>query len=75
MLARVLMTLEACFVLISNSPAMALTSAPLVIAFLPELAFMACLVFGGNIWVAFGEHQGCREKPGRLARDQSPLYD
>merc|ERR1740127_66880 len=44
MLARLLMTLDACFVLISNSPAMALTRAPLVMAFLPVLfvaAFMA----------------------------------
>merc|ERR1740138_1202937 len=37
MLVRVLMTLEACFALISNSPAIALTRAPLVMAFLPEL--------------------------------------
>merc|ERR1719352_1558745 len=50
MLARLLMTLDACFALISNSPAMALTRAPLVMAFLPEFAFIACLVFGGNIW-------------------------
>merc|ERR1719387_3164458 len=49
MLVSVLMTLDACFALISNSPAIALTRAPLVMAFLPELAFMACLVFGGNI--------------------------
>merc|ERR1719265_3117331 len=49
MLVRVLMTLDACFALISNSPAIALTRAPFVMAFLPEFAFMACLVFGGNI--------------------------
>merc|ERR1719235_3031556 len=53
MLVRVLMTLDACLALISNSPAIALTRAPLVMAFLPELAFMACLVFGGNILVRF----------------------
>merc|ERR1719473_1090448 len=51
MLVSVLMTLDACLALISNSPAIALTRAPLVMAFLPELAFMACLVFGGNILV------------------------
>merc|ERR1719181_172209 len=50
MLVRVLMTLDACFALISNSPAIALTRAPFVMAFLLEVAFMACLVFGGNIW-------------------------
>merc|ERR1719389_251429 len=57
MLVSVLMTLDACFVLISNSPAIALTRAPLVMAFLPELAFMACLVFGGNILVTLGKHR------------------
>merc|ERR1719265_1303272 len=57
MLVRVLMTLEACFALISNSPAIALTRAPLVMAFLPELAFMACLVLGGNILMTVREHQ------------------
>merc|ERR1740138_242621 len=49
MLARLLMTLDACLALISNSPAIALASAPLVMAFLPELAFMAFVVFGGNM--------------------------
>merc|ERR1740138_431961 len=55
MLTRVLITLDACLVLISNSPAIALTRAPLVMAFLPELVFMACLVFGGNIVVTFSK--------------------
>merc|ERR1719379_2974791 len=55
MLASVLMTLDACLDLISNSPAIALTRAPLVMAFLPELAFMACLVFGGSILVTLRE--------------------
>merc|ERR1719281_1363166 len=49
MLARLLMTLDACLALISNSPAMALTRAPLVMGFLPELAFMGFAVLGGNI--------------------------
>merc|ERR1719183_2295150 len=49
MLARLLMTLDACLALISNSPAIALTRAPLVMAFVPELAFMAFIVFGGNM--------------------------
>merc|ERR1719161_387896 len=57
MLVSVLMTLDACLALISNSPAIALTRAPLVMAFLPELTFMACLVFGGNISVPFGDQQ------------------
>merc|ERR1719389_701075 len=57
MLARVLMTLDACLALISNSPAIALTSAPLVMGFLPEFAFMACLVLGGNIVVTLGKHR------------------
>merc|ERR1740138_619411 len=55
MLVRVLITLDACFALISNSPAIALTRAPLVMACLPECAFMACLVFGGNILVTYAE--------------------
>merc|ERR1719213_187931 len=50
MLARLLMTLDACLALISNSPAIALTSAPLVMAFLPEFAFMGFAVLGGNIF-------------------------
>merc|ERR1719428_2276090 len=50
MLVRVLMTLDACFALTSNSPAIALTRAPLVMAFLSEFAFMACLVFGGSMF-------------------------
>merc|ERR1719335_1452278 len=49
MLARLLMTLDACLALISNSPAMAFTSAPLVMAFLPEFAFMGFAVLGGNM--------------------------
>merc|ERR1719352_1516306 len=49
MLVRLLMTLDACLALISNSPAMALTRAPLVMAFAPEFAFMAFIVFGGNM--------------------------
>merc|ERR1719262_2133640 len=49
MLARLLMTLDACLALISNSPAIALTSAPLVMGFLPEFAFMGFAVLGGNI--------------------------
>merc|ERR1719473_168893 len=49
MLARLLMTLDACLALISNSPAIALTRAPLVMGFLPEFAFMGFAVLGGNI--------------------------
>merc|ERR1719498_1005078 len=56
MLVRVLMTLDACFALISNSPAIALTRAPFVMAFLPEVAFIACFVFGGSI---FRKTAGC----------------
>merc|ERR1719359_7318 len=49
MLTRLLMTLDACLALISYSPAIALTSAPLVMGFLPEFAFMSFAVLGGNI--------------------------
>merc|ERR1719155_425550 len=49
MLARLLMTLDTCLALTSNSPAIALTRAPLVMAFVLELAFAAFMVFGGNI--------------------------
>merc|ERR1719159_2111596 len=55
MLERLLMTLDACLALISNSPAMALTRAPLVMALAPELAFVAFMVFGGNILYTRGE--------------------
>merc|ERR1719159_672800 len=58
MLARLLMTLDACLALISNSPAMALARAPLVMAFAPELAFVAFMVFGGNILHRRGECRG-----------------
>merc|ERR1719335_552958 len=60
MLARLLMTLDACFVLISNSPAIALTRAPLVIG-LAVFSFMAFMVFGGNILLSIGEHRGGRK--------------
>merc|ERR1719454_676694 len=49
MLARLLMTLDACLDLISNSPAIALTRAPLVIDFALVLAFAAFMVLGGNM--------------------------
>merc|ERR550514_2109543 len=52
MLARLLMTLDACLALISNSPAIAFTSAPLVMAFVPALAFMAFMVLGGNMMLS-----------------------
>merc|ERR1719183_346366 len=58
MLARLLMTLEACLALISNSPAIALTRAPLVMALVPELAFIAFMVFGGNMVSIFGNYLG-----------------
>merc|ERR1719191_732509 len=57
MLARLLMTLDACLAFISNSPAIALTRAPLVMAFVPVLAFVTCFVFGGNIVVTVGNHR------------------
>merc|ERR1719408_895221 len=56
MLVRLLMTLDACLALSSNSPAMALTRAPLVMGFVPELAFVAFMVFGGNILYTRGEY-------------------
>merc|ERR550537_1848921 len=58
MLVRLLMTFDACLALISNSPAMALTRAPLVMAFALELAFVAFMVFGGNIVLICGRHRG-----------------
>merc|ERR1719191_2580248 len=64
MLARLPMTLDACLVLISNSPAIALTRAPLVIAFVPALAFIAFVVLGGNILLSaadIGEGRKDRE--------------
>merc|ERR1719327_1378081 len=48
MLARLLMTLDACLALISNSPAIALTRAPLVMG-LAVVSFIAFIVLGGNI--------------------------
>merc|ERR1740138_434631 len=66
MLARLLMTLEACFTLISNSPAIALTRAPLVMTFLPELAFIAFVVFGGNMVSICAELSGTVRESGRL---------
>merc|ERR1719284_1522923 len=48
MLVRLLMTLDACLALISNSPAIALTRAPLVIG-LAVFSFIAFMAFGGNI--------------------------
>merc|ERR1719262_415118 len=57
MLARLLMTLDACLALISNSPAIALTSAPLVMGFLPEFAFMGFAVLGGNILLAAAQEE------------------
>merc|ERR1719463_305415 len=53
MLARLLMTLDACLALISNSPAIALTSAPLVMG-LAVVSFLAFMVLGGNILVSAG---------------------
>merc|ERR1740138_168775 len=50
MLARLVMTLEACFALISNSPAIALTRAPLVMG-LAAFSFMAFMLLGGNIFL------------------------
>merc|ERR1719335_1937392 len=55
MLARLLMTLDACLALTSNSPAIALTSAPLVMGFLPLFAFMGFAVLGGNILLSAGK--------------------
>merc|ERR1740121_2015540 len=49
MLARLLMTLDACFALISNSPASAFTRAPLVMALLLSATFVAFMALGGNI--------------------------
>merc|ERR1740127_154560 len=58
--ARLLMTLVACFVLISNSPAIAFTRAPLVMAFLLAVAFAAFIALGGNILVRV---RGLRRPP------------
>merc|ERR1719221_2004068 len=56
--ARVLMTLDACLVFISNSPAIALTRAPFVIAFLPLAAFAAFIALGGSIFPSAGGVRG-----------------
>merc|ERR1719181_1074414 len=66
MLARLLMTLDACLALISNSPATALTRAPLVIAFVPALAFIAFVVLGGNILLSAAGYRGGTERAARL---------
>merc|ERR1719191_969505 len=57
MLARLPMTLDACLVLISNSPAIALTRAPFFIAF---------VVLGGNILLSAGGYRGETERAARL---------
>merc|ERR1719159_1962582 len=51
MLARLPMTLDACLVLISNSPA---------------LAFIAFVVLGGNILLSAGGYRGETERAARL---------
>merc|ERR1719473_798330 len=51
--ARLLMTFDACLALISNSPAIALTSAPLVMG-LAVFSFLAFMLFGGNILLSTG---------------------
>merc|ERR1740138_933116 len=56
MLARLVMTLEACLALRSNSPAMALTSAPFVMG-LAVFSFMAFMLLGGNILLRLGGHR------------------
>merc|ERR550514_2294501 len=59
-LARLLMTFEACLALISNSPAIALTRAPLVMG-LAAFSFMAFMLFGGNILLSADErNEACR---------------
>merc|ERR1719198_715146 len=45
---RLLMTLDACLVLSSNSPAIALIRAPLVMD-LAEFSFIAFMLLGGSI--------------------------
>merc|ERR1719199_185878 len=57
MLARLLMTFDTCLALTSNSPAMALTRAPLVMGFAAVLAFMAFMVLGGNMLLSGSEHR------------------
>merc|ERR1719450_1311171 len=61
MLARLLMTLDTCLALTSNSPAIALTRAPLV------------MVFGGNIsgkcWRTLGQNARGGREVARLSRD------
>merc|ERR1719324_481261 len=57
MLVRLLMTLDACLALISNSPAIALTRAPLVMGF-AVFALAAFMLLGGNIVLSVGEDRG-----------------
>merc|ERR1740138_409661 len=59
--ARLLMTLDACLALISNSPAIALTRAPLVIG-LAEFSFIAFMLLGGNILLSAGGHRNRRKR-------------
>merc|ERR1719181_538664 len=54
MLARLLMTFDTCLALTSNSPAIALTRAPLVMDFVLAVAFMAFMVLGGNMMLSGG---------------------
>merc|ERR1719333_87873 len=61
MLARLLMTLDACLALISNSPAIALTRAPLVMG-LAVVSFFAFMVLGGNILQTAGNHWDGRKR-------------
>merc|ERR1719324_605009 len=56
MLARLLMTLDACLALISNSPAMALTRAPLVMG-LAVFSFIAFMLLGGSILLSRSGHR------------------
>merc|ERR1719161_2761238 len=58
MAARLLMTLDACLVLTSNSPAIALTRAPFVMG-LTVFSFMA-FIEGGNILFRAGGHRNGR---------------
>merc|ERR1719161_2021062 len=67
MLARLLMTLDACLAFISNSPAIALTRAPLVMAFVPVLAFMAFEVLGGNMLLKCWQTQEARRNGREVA--------
>merc|ERR1740138_942112 len=65
--ARLLMTLDACLALISNSPAIALTRAPLVMG-LAAFSFIAFMLLGGNILLCAGGHWDGKKWRRKVAR-------